>query len=161
MDSVVRFKGFFPLNLHTYIIYCLQRWLYWSDWGSVAKIEKASMDGENRTVIHDSDLVEPNGLTLDYDQLVLYWIDAYRDMIECSSVNGSNRRVVSSERIFQPFDISFYRGTLYFTDLLTGVNKVASNGGTVTTVFSSHHLCSETVGIEVVTSEQQPTGMLL
>lgn len=42
----------------------LDGWLYWSDWGSRAKIERAGMDGSHRRVIIDTDIVWPNGMTL-------------------------------------------------------------------------------------------------
>jgi len=50
--------------------------------GDVAKIERASMDGDARRTLHNTDLVWPNGLTLDYQNQVLYWIDAFLDKIE-------------------------------------------------------------------------------
>ena len=87
-----------------------------------------------------------------------YWTDASHGRIESSHVNGMNRRVVSSERIYLPFGISLYRGTLYFTDFLTGINTVASTGGTVTTIF--HNRCKTFVGIEVVSVERQPAGKI-
>ena len=146
----------FACFIPSFSFHCAYRWVYWSDWGSVAKIEKASMDGKNQTVIVDTNLVWPNGLTLDSYQQVLYWIDAYLDRIESSSVNGSRRIVVSSERIYRPFGISVYRGILYFTDSFTGVNIVTSNGGTVRTIYNN--LCDDAIGIEVVSAERQPAG---
>ena len=44
----------------------LFRYLYWSDWGEIAKIEQAHMDGTNRLVMVNTSLVWPNGLALDY-----------------------------------------------------------------------------------------------
>lgn len=40
------------------------RWLYWSDWGEVAKIEKAGLDGSHRSTIVHTDIEWPNGLTI-------------------------------------------------------------------------------------------------
>lgn len=40
------------------------RWIYWTDWGEPAKIERAGMDGSHRTVIISSDIKWPNGLSL-------------------------------------------------------------------------------------------------
>ena len=131
------------------------RWLYWSDRARTAKIEKASMDGENRTVIHDTNLEMPDGLTLDYAQQILYWIDAGLDRIESSNVDGTNRRIIISTRMNHPFGLSLHRGTLYYTD--DEVKTVSSNGGAVTTIFN--RFCTDTVGIEVVSAERQPMGM--
>lgn len=136
------------------------RYLYWSDWGTIAKIERASMDGNNRTVIHNTDLIWPNGLTLDHSQQILYWTDAYYSRIESSRVDGSNRRLISSQMIYQPFGISVYRNRLYFTDFLSGINTIPLvNGvGSVSTIVESVSLCERTDGIEVISIERQPTG---
>ena len=124
----------------------------------MAKIEKASMDGENRTVIHDTDLVRPSGLTIDLAQQVIYWTDNSRSSkIERSDVDGSNRRTVSSQRIYQPFGISIYRNTLYFTDFISGVNALNINETVHRTILNS--LCEEAVGIEVFSIERQPAGI--
>lgn len=50
--------------------------IYWTDWGNVAKIEKATLAGNARTIIFDEDLYWPNGLTIDFDEDVMYWVDA-------------------------------------------------------------------------------------
>lgn len=51
-----------PLNVNYFIFYC--RWVYWTDWGEPAKIERAGMDGSHRSVVISSDIKWPNGLAL-------------------------------------------------------------------------------------------------
>lgn len=51
-------------------------YLYWTDWGSPAKIERATLGGSFRKAIITTGLSAPNGLTLDYDERMLYWADA-------------------------------------------------------------------------------------
>ncbi len=67
--------------------------MYWTDWGDHSKIERAGMDGLDRTIIVRTNLTWPNGLALDYDELRLYWVDAYTKKIEYSDLDGQNRRV--------------------------------------------------------------------
>ena len=67
--------------------------MYWTDWGNPAKIERASMDGQNRTVLHNTLLTWPNGITIDYSAQKLYWVDAFLDKIEYSGVDGTGRQV--------------------------------------------------------------------
>ena len=59
--------------------------MYWTDWGSPAKVERASMDGRDRTVLIDTDIVSPYGITIDYAEQRIYWVDAELDKIEYSN----------------------------------------------------------------------------
>ena len=48
------------------------------------------MDGTARTVLHSTGLVTVYGLTVDYENQILYWADYSNNRIEKSSTNGSN-----------------------------------------------------------------------
>lgn len=65
--------------------------MYWTDWGEVPKIERAGMDGTNRSMIIDREIYWPNGLTLDYSQQKLYWADAKHNFIHRCNLDGSSR----------------------------------------------------------------------
>lgn len=58
------------------------RYMYWTDWGEVPKIERADLDGMERVVMVNTSLGWPNGLALDYDERKIYWGDAKTDKIE-------------------------------------------------------------------------------
>lgn len=133
--------------------------MYWTNWGNVARIEKASMDGESQRVLHNTSLIRPSGLTLDYTMQVMYWTDESLGRIESCNVDGSNRRVVASQMVYQPFGISVYRNQLYFTDLISGVN-ILTSAGEVNTIFASNRICEDAFGIELIDIERQPTGMI-
>ena len=60
----------------------LFRYMYWTDWGEVPKIERADLDGMERVVMVNTSLGWPNGLALDYDERKIYWGDAKTDKIE-------------------------------------------------------------------------------
>lgn len=62
--------------ISTFLFLCVLRYMYWTDWGTSAKIERATLGGNFRTEIVNTSLVWPNGLTLDYDDQRLYWADA-------------------------------------------------------------------------------------
>ena len=135
--------------------------MYWTDWGTVGKIEKASMDGSNRSVIHNTSLVWPNGLTLDYSTQVLYWTDASLDKIESSNVDGSNRRVLVNISGSHPFGITLFEDTLYFSDWQdAGIFSTSKSGGQAVQSLIDTNVCGQPFGIQIVTEERQPQGML-
>lgn len=132
--------------------------MYWTDWGNPAKIERASMDGRNRTVIHNyTNLLWPNGLTIDYASQVIYWIDAGLDVLEGSNVDGSNRRMIADAGLNHPFGLTFFEDTLFFTDWIgSRVQAIPSNGGNITLLFNS--TCVFPFGIAAVSEQRQSSG---
>lgn len=116
------------------------------------------MDGTSRMVLHSTGLSTVYGLTLDYDNQVLYWCDYSGNRIESSFTNGSNRVVVASSGIIDPFGITFYDGRLYWTDWTQhGIHTLEVNApSNVSRVLSTSQ---DTYGIQVVTTERQPEGI--
>ena len=87
--------------------------MYWTDWGKVAKIEAANMDGSDREVLVNTSLGWPNGLAIDRKERRLYWVDAKTDRIEFSFLNGSDRRTLLSENIPHVFGFTLLGGYLH------------------------------------------------
>ena len=114
------------------------------------------MDGSDRTVLHGTDLVWPNGLTLDYEAQILYWADASLDKIESSKVDGTNRRIITQQDVFHPFAITFYENTLYWTDWEIDSVLASNLSGNTVTLISG--LSTEPMGIQVITNERQRQG---
>lgn len=69
-------------------------YMYWSDWGTSPRIEKAGMDGTFRKVIIAQNLTWPNGLAIDHDTKRLYWTDGGLKTIEYCNYDGSGRRIL-------------------------------------------------------------------
>ena len=132
--------------------------LYWTDIGT-DRIEKASMDGTSRTVLHSTGLSAVYALTLDYANQIIYWADFSNNRIEKSFTNGSNRVLVTSTGIIDPWAITFYDGILYWTD--TNQNSLyklnLSTPSIVTRILS---VGQDSFSIHVITEERQPEGML-
>ena len=134
--------------------------MYWTDWGEEARIERAGMDGSNRTILHNTNLIWPNGITIDYDHQILYWIDAGLDTLEYSNVDGTGRTLLdNSDKIDHPFSITLYNDFLFWTDwqqmaILTK-HKALPNGN----ITSIYQLSLRPDGIEAVTPDRQVYGM--
>ncbi|XP_050708950.1 low-density lipoprotein receptor-related protein 4-like [Eriocheir sinensis] len=90
--------------------------LFWTDWDEkYPTIEAADMDGNNRVVLVDTDVVWPNGLTVDWEDLELYWTDASTNVIGAIGLDGYNRRTVIAG-LPHPYGVSILGRWLYWTD---------------------------------------------
>lgn len=92
--------------------------MYWSDWGTSPRIERAGMDGSHRQTIVETRLQWPNGISLDLVARRVFWVDAKLRLIESADLDGGNRRiVVSSERLLDhPFSVATFEDSVFWTD---------------------------------------------
>lgn len=97
--------------------------MYWSDWGTYPKIERANMDGSSRTTLVSSGLIWVNSLALDFKKRLLYWCDARLDKIERVDLQGNNRKLImdlsSRSARYHPFGLALFEDTLFWSDWLT------------------------------------------
>ncbi|KAL7385074.1 hypothetical protein ABVT39_014795 [Epinephelus coioides] len=129
-------------------------YMYWTDWGTHAKIERATLGGNFRTEIVNSSLVWPNGLTLDYEEERLYWADASLQKIERSSLTGSNREVIVSTAIY-PFAMTMFGQFIYWTDWNTrSIYRANKHDGSDQRVMIQN-LPSRPMDIHVLASRKQ------
>lgn len=59
---------------------CVSSYLYWTDWGEQAKLERSAMDGSGRVVLIRDSLGWPNGLAIDTVGAQLLWADAHTEV---------------------------------------------------------------------------------
>lgn len=76
----------FPLS-------CLRK-LFFSDYGSIAKLERCHLDGSERRRIVESGTEQPTALTLDLVKKLVYWADVYLDFIAVVDYDGRHRHTV-------------------------------------------------------------------
>ncbi len=84
----------------------VHRFMYWTDWGKVPKIERANLDGSERVALVNTSLGWPNGLALDFSSGKMYWGDAKTDSIEVANMDGTGRKTLLSEQIPHIFGFS-------------------------------------------------------
>lgn len=65
--------------------------LFFTDYGSAAKVERCNMDGTNRTRLVDYKIEQPTAVALDVVKKLVYWADAYLDYIDVVDYSGRNR----------------------------------------------------------------------
>uniref|UniRef100_A0A182PBK9 EGF-like domain-containing protein n=1 Tax=Anopheles epiroticus TaxID=199890 RepID=A0A182PBK9_9DIPT len=90
--------------------------IFFSDWGNNAMIGRARMDGSEQQVLISDGVHWPNGLTLDWPNDRLYWIDAKLKRIESIHLDGRDRVVVLTDVLKHPFSIAVFNDRLYWSD---------------------------------------------
>jgi len=138
------------------------RRMFWSNQGR-RRIERASMDGRSRIVLHTNVGSSIVGLTLDYDTQTLYWVDSGFRTLESSGVDGSNRVLLTSlPPSSVPWDVTFFGGTLYWTDWGLDVvysSPLESPGNfSIVVPFITQPGQSEPSGIKVISERRQMEG---
>jgi len=136
--------------------------MYWTDHGSPAKIERASMDGTARMVLHNTTLRSPYAITMDYQTQTLYWLDYSLDRLESSRTDGSGRSLLTRNSIRSPFDVTFYDGYLYWTDqsyyrLLSTPVRHPND----VTFLTPRRCCNSLFGVQVISDDRQPSGKVV
>ena len=144
------------------IILC--RTMFWTDWGITARIERSSMDGDDRRTVHEVGLSQPNGITIDYTTLKIYWTDSDFDKIEYSNYDGTERVLLESinEGIFHPFGVAVVNELLFWTDWETNhlyyTHKYHGNTSGLGVFESLAHFTSSPHGVEALDDGRQAPG---
>ncbi|XP_067627209.1 prolow-density lipoprotein receptor-related protein 1 isoform X1 [Eurosta solidaginis] len=135
--------------------------LFWTDWDdNFPRIERCSMAGEQRRTISTTSQVSagwPNGLTLDYTQKRVYWVDAKSDSISTIKYDGSDHHsVVRDEDILShPFAISVFENYVYWTDWRT-TSVIRANKWNGSNIQVIQRTQTQPFGIQVLHSSRQP-----
>ena len=139
--------------------------MFWTDWGSTPKIERASLAGLNRTVLVNlsaSAQSWPVAIFVDYTQDRIYWIDAWNDAIDSTDLNGNNRRLITNPihpyYDMSPFDFTVYDDVLYWNDWNTdSIEKL--NWTTAAYLSGFGNLTSDRVfGVALLHQSRQPAS---
>ncbi|XP_072345860.1 uncharacterized protein nid2a isoform X9 [Scyliorhinus torazame] len=97
---------------------CRDKMAYWTD-VSGRTINRVSLEpGAEPDIIINSDLMSPEGLTIDYLHRSMFWTDSGLDKIETAKVDGTDRRVLVDTDLVNPRGIAVdsLNGNLYWTD---------------------------------------------
>jgi hypothetical protein len=92
--------------------------MFWTDWGKQAHIGVAFMDGSASKHLVDN-VAWPNGLSLDWPNGRIYWVDAQAHTIESATIEGKDRRIVLAGFVQHPFSLAVFEDKIYWSDWLT------------------------------------------
>lgn len=82
--------------------------MFFSDKNPNCRITRASLNGDNTTVIVYKGLVHVPTLSIDADNDLLYFADTVRDTMEVCEYDGSNRRVIRRTNLATISAIQYY-----------------------------------------------------
>ncbi|KAE8282858.1 Low-density lipoprotein receptor 1 [Larimichthys crocea] len=93
--------------------------IYWTDWGNPAKIEKAGLNGGDRTALVTDNIVWPNGITLDQLNQRLYWVDSKLHTLSSIDVQGGGRRtlIIDEDKLAHPLGLTVFEERVFWTDV--------------------------------------------
>ena len=137
------------------------RVMFWTDWGSAPKIEKAMLTGGQRVPIVTSNLHWPNGMELDRGNKRIYWVDGGTDRIESVNYQGNNRILLSQVTGFHAFGVAMISPFLFFTDWASGgvLHKLDADTGNY--IVNNYKTRGRLMGIVAYDQSRQPPGMVL
>ncbi|KAM6162242.1 low-density lipoprotein receptor-related protein 6 isoform 5-T5 [Erethizon dorsatum] len=111
--------------------------MYWTEWGGKPKIDRAAMDGSERTTLVPN-VGRANGLTIDYAKRRLYWTDLDTNLIESSNMLGLNREVIADD-LPHPFGLTQYQDYIYWTDWSRrSIERANKTSGQNRTIIQGH-----------------------
>nr|XP_005994239.1 PREDICTED: low-density lipoprotein receptor [Latimeria chalumnae] len=124
--------------------------LYWSDWGTPAKIEKGGLNGGDRTPLVTDGIEWPNGITLDFHKQRLYWVDSKLHSLSSVDVTGRNRRmvIIDEVRLAHPFAVTVFEDKVFWTDVETYA------------IYSANRITGENI-VKVVENLLSPEDLVL
>uniref|UniRef100_A0A8C4XW01 LDL receptor related protein 6 n=1 Tax=Gopherus evgoodei TaxID=1825980 RepID=A0A8C4XW01_9SAUR len=111
--------------------------MYWTEWGGKPKIDRAAMDGSERTTLVPN-VGRANGLTIDYAKRRLYWTDLDTNLIESSNMLGLDREVIADD-LPHPFGLTQYQDYIYWTDWSRrSIERANKTSGQNRTIIQGH-----------------------
>ncbi|XP_071133754.1 low-density lipoprotein receptor-related protein 6-like [Mytilus edulis] len=92
--------------------------MFFSDWGSVPRIERCGLDGRDRQIIVVTDIAWPNGLVIDHKEDRLYWTDGALFQIKSSTLDGKDVKTIIKDVKYlpHPFGIAVHNQYVYWTN---------------------------------------------
>ncbi|XP_070688328.1 low-density lipoprotein receptor-like [Pempheris klunzingeri] len=137
----------------------LQGLLFWAQCGGSAKIERASLDGRDRTALVTSSIHHPVALSLDMPRQLLYWLDQGKRSISRVDLEGHHRKTVveSNGYLDRPFGLAVFEGFVFWSDEVTrSICRANKHNGSNLQVLLSN--ATSPGGVVIIQPALQPIG---
>ncbi|KAM9843140.1 low density lipoprotein receptor a [Aulostomus maculatus] len=133
--------------------------VYWTDWGNPAKIERGGLNGGDRMALVTDNIVWPNGITLDLLNQRLYWVDSKLHTLSSIDVQGGGRRtlIIDEHKLGHPLGLTVFEERVFWTDVSTNTIMSANRltGDEITPLVEN---LSSPEDIILYHNLKQPTG---
>ncbi|XP_031156474.2 very low-density lipoprotein receptor isoform X2 [Sander lucioperca] len=90
--------------------------MFWTEIGTVVKIERAGMDGSERKAVVNSSLGWPGGVAVDTISDRVYWTDERLRAIGSATLDGDDIRILQMKETTNPFSLALFNDMLYWSD---------------------------------------------
>ncbi|XP_048518119.1 low-density lipoprotein receptor-related protein 1 [Dendroctonus ponderosae] len=120
--------------------------VFFTKWGeSAPMLERADLDGSNRTALVELKIVFPHGVCVDYATKYVYWADSYMDYVEKVDYYGNNRKSVAKRRhVSNIHGVSLFENRVFVSswddNLVTELTKTGIKASPRTIVSNVSHL---------------------
>ncbi|XP_019628781.1 PREDICTED: low-density lipoprotein receptor-related protein 4-like, partial [Branchiostoma belcheri] len=131
-------------------------YLFWGNQGDFT-IRRARLDGSDVETLHNTGLVWPNELVVDFPNSRLYWIEGYFGYIGSSALDGTDRTIVANVSSgYVLFGLALQDDTLYYTSWEGKLFSVDQNSGEQSEVMEAEG--EQLLGLVSVHPSRQPAG---
>ena len=135
----------------------LHRLMFWNSQGGY-KVKKSNLDGTQRFAIVKSNIIWPNGITLDRRNKLVYWVETWNGAVNSVDYNGNNRTLLFQQNYFSSDTVSFISPYLFVIGQHRNrIYKIDVFNGTLVGVKSLSH--GRVWGLVAYDSYQQTSGL--
>lgn len=135
--------------------------MFFSKWGSSpSMLERCKMDGSEREPLVTNKIVYPYGVTVDYPNKHVYWVDTYLDYVDRVGFDGKNRKnIMKGVDVQNLYGISLFENRLFvsswYNNSIMEIHKIKHEKKTVIQNIS------RPFNLHVFHRQRQPDGKLL
>lgn len=79
----------------------IDQYVYWTD-DEVRLIQRAKLDGTEQQSVVTAEVLNPDGIAIDWISRNMYWTDTGTDRIEVARLNGTSRRTLIADNLNEP-----------------------------------------------------------